>query len=100
VKETVESFASPVEAWRTAPAWTTSVDAALGLIPVYDDFPIAGFFFYMDVWSQTKKMVAYRAIIPHPQGAFGKEYVGVADTPSLAICRAWLAWKQAQEATS
>ena len=82
----LDSDDQPFGDWKSStdmlkpPPYSTSVDAALRLIEECDGFELS--------------------IDDGPRGAWFAyaDYPGYADTPALAICRAWLAYKDSKEA--
>ena len=69
-------------AWAEVPWYSTDVNAALSL------WKSANVRFLLQFEAATKFWLAWYDEPEHPQG--------VADSAALAICRAWLAWKESQ----
>lgn len=69
------------------PRYSTDLNAAMALLPTADG----------DIWSLHYGHYGdpYTVAISRIKVA-APEYLGDANTPALAICRAWLAWKDSQ----
>lgn len=82
-------------AWVNGPDYTTSVDAALGL-------PLDGMYRFTlsqqhnGVWHAQimESFATLTSAVNENKAWFGKSKTELA---ALALCRAWLAWKQAQK---
>lgn len=73
--------------YLVVPHYSTDLNAAMTLLPTADG----------DIWSLHYGDYGdpYTVAISRIKVA-APEYLGDANTPALAICRAWLAWKDSQ----
>jgi len=87
-------MASEDEAWNIlCPHFTTSVDAALALLP---DALHTRQWSYLQNYTDNRCQMWRATIIVAAQE--GIRYIGEAEGLALAICRAWLAWQDGGEA--
>lgn len=75
---------------RFIPAYSTDLNVAFELLRPVEYFGIG------TVSPEHRRLNDgdYEAVITVGSAEDHKHYVGQADTPALAICRAWLAWQE------